>query len=752
MVHVSEYIIVVNNGTNSGSVKPDIGFSYTENLNELNEADMKFSSLNTITRGLITMGATVLITRNAVNAFYGFIDSIDNVTAGGISVHVSGYECWLTKEPRVYTNSPWVATASATIATSVIGESTHLSKGTTAAGLSIDLRVEQSDTLWNTLGMICRKTGQDISVDYSNIADIEISVVNHKGASTSSIVMNNGFELNNPKYTQGYPSGNSVTVWGKGDGSNQIKSKSHHGQDATSIAAYGTIYRPVINRNVISTAEADSLADKEVILTKDPIKIYSFNVVDINTAIVAGDIITVNAADLGISSEDVRITQVHRGVNADKEFLELQMANAGYGKMLKLRDRYLSDITRQSLQESTQMQGGSNILTWGHGINAKLNYPLSQPFQIPAAFITDVAGKIRVETFTVDYDVDPYKKGGAASFTGSDPQVQNSSANTQPDVVNDSGNTGPDVVNSSGSTGPDVVNDSGSTQPAVTGTTSDSADSAWSSSNSGNSSSTGSGTLTDSSWTTITDTSAVNVSSDLVFYFATFKNTNLANSRVVRLRVYIGGTYYPNSSGTWTEINAGDFATIPILCPANLAADDIVAYAQTESGDMGYEVTWNYQVISKHTHNDGSLAAANHDHTDGTYAAASHSHSDGTYAAASHLHSDGTYSAANHLHSDGTYDINASDLSSLTIGDDVSDAAGVNSTQVSIYLDFWSGVAWVNKHSILNTGKTLDTDVDISNGGVYPDAAGLWRVRVDPSSASADYIQAIVKMKHNLDN
>ena len=64
----------------------------------------------------------------------------------------------------------------------------------------------------------------------------------------------------------------------------------------------------------------------------------------------------------------------------------------------------------------------------------------------------------------------------------------------------------------------------------------------------------------------------------------------------------------------------------------------------------------------------------------------------------------------------------------------------------------WNGSSWVNKHSILSTGKTLDTDVDITNGGTYPDVAGLWRVAIEPSSSTPDLVQGIVKSKHQMDN
>ena len=158
--------------------------------------------------------------------------------------------------------------------------------------------------------------------------------------------------------------------------------------------------------------------------------------------------------------------------------------------------------------------------------------------------------------------------------------------------------------------------------------------------------------------------------------------------------------------------------------------------------------------IADHTHDDGTYAAASHSHDDGTYAAASHTHDDGTYAAASHSHDDGTYNAANHGHPDGTYDINASDLDNISIGDDVGEAGTINASSVNIYLDFYNtGTSnWDNKHSIMATGVTMETDVDITNSGTYPDAAGFWRVRIEPITATADFAQAIVKIKNAVDN
>lgn len=678
---MSVFIITVNNGTDEGSLRPDLGFAYTENLNEINEAELKFSSLSTTLRTLLTMGANVTINKDGTNRFYGPIDSIDNVTGGGIVIHASGYEIWMTKEPRTYAGSPWVGTASATIATAIISESTHVALGSVTAGINIDLRLEKSDTLWNALGMVCKKTGQDTSVSYLNTASITMSIVNHKGSSTSRQILNNGFELTNPRYTLGHPTGNYIEVFGKGDGANQIKSTSAYGQDAASQATYGIIYRPVVNRNVMTVDEANQLADKEVLLTKDPIEIYTFTMTDITVNILAGEVVTINAEDLGISSVDVRVTQVKRGMNGRNEFLEISVANANYAKLVKTRDRYLGDITRQSLQESTQMQGNSNVDVWGGGINAKTNYPLKIGFYIDTTNFVDEAGVLRINSITLDYDIDKYKAGyGTASYTGSDPQVQNTSGNTQPDVAGTSGSTTPS---------------------SVAGV------SVWAAL-----------TVDGTAYKALCHAEE-NISGSPTLYTA----------RAVGLYMNVTGAsqtvdkYVEFPSGT-TSHSSG-----------SLANNSVIYYSAGESNASdvsGYYYFWdNNYAVSYVT----GTAEIIYTHTHG-----------------SHSHSDGTFAAADHSHPDGSYDINAADLNSISIGDDVSEAAGVNSTSINIYLDYYTGGVWVNKYSILNTGTTLANDVDISNAGTYPDAAGYWRVRVEPITATPDFAQGIVKIKHVMDN
>jgi len=746
------YRIDVENGSDKGSVTPDAGWRYSTLLNQVNEAELKFSGTGEIMRSLLVIGSTLYIYKNGTLAFKGLIDTTDYFVGGTVVFHASGWEVWLAKEPGAYANSPWTSTASATIFSAIIAESSYLAAGTVEAGFSTDYRLTTSQTLWNAMSNLANKTTQDVSIDYT-ASPVEISVLDHTGSTTSVAVLNEGKEITNVRKSQGYPRGNSIIVKGKGDGDNQITGTA---TDATSIAAYGTITKTIIDRSIMTTAEATSLADAELALNKDSPIIYDFDLTNPDyTGIALGDVITLNALDQDITNDEVRIVGIEEGEINGKNKITFQTTNPELKTLMLTKNKIMAQLKKEQTDNNTYMQGSGNTNTWGGGINAKTDYPLKVGFYLPSSYINDEAGNLNIKELTVSYDIDKYKSQfGTASFSGEDPQVQNDSGNTAPSVNNDSGSTEPDVENSSGSTAPTVNNDSGSAAPSVSGVSGNSGNASWGASSSGDSAGVGTGTLIDSGWSTITNTATIGVSSDLVFYFVTFQNTNAAYTRIIRVRAYQGGVYYPNSGGTYTEVDAGDTVTIPILMPANVLSDDIYVTAQTESGSMSYRFTWNYQIIGRHTHDDGTYSVASHSHDDGTYAVASHGHDDGTYNAENHSHSDGTYAAASHGHPDGTYDINAADIDHISIGDDIDEAELINASSINIYLDFYNtGTStWDTKHSILNTGVILGTDIDITNSNTYPDAAGFWRVRVEPITATADFAQAIIKLKNAIDN
>jgi len=348
---MSSYIINVKNTSgDEGTVIADIGFSYTDNLNAINEGQLKISGTGETKRDLFEVGSEVKIYRNGTLEFHGIIDGISYLDGGGISANLMGYEIWLAKENGTYPSSPWSSTASATIANAIIGESNYFSAGTVEAGLNIDFRASEGDSLYNALKRLVKRVGQDIGIDYANL---EVDILDHKGNSTSVQTFNDGIQIGDVVARKSYPIANYVKVFGKSEGQTRIKSDSGHGQDATSQSTYGVITKIYNDPSVDTVDEANALADQLVAKYKDPVKVYEFDVWNPNQNLVSGDVITLNSTTKGLNAEEVRIVSLERGVRGDKEFLILEVTNKEYSEKSKGIDSKVAEIEYQNNMRQT---------------------------------------------------------------------------------------------------------------------------------------------------------------------------------------------------------------------------------------------------------------------------------------------------------------------------------------------------------------------------------------------------------------
>ena len=344
---MSSYIIdITNTSSEEGTIIADVGFSYSDNLNEINEAQLKISGTGAIKRSLLEIGSTVKIYRNGTLGFHGIINGISFLDGGGISADVLGYESWLAKENGVYGNSPYSATASATIAGHIIGESNYFTAGTVEAGANIDFRIESTDSLYNALKRLIKRVGQDIGIDYPNS---EVDILDHKGSSSSVMTLNDGIQIRDMVVRQSYPIGNDVRVFGKSEGQTRIISNFvTSGQDASSKSTYGIVRKDYIDNSVTSAGEANALADVLVARWKDPVKVYEFDVLNPNQSLVCGDVITLNSSTKGLSAEEVRIVSLKRGVDASREFLTIEVTNKEYSTKTRNINQKIAELENQT--------------------------------------------------------------------------------------------------------------------------------------------------------------------------------------------------------------------------------------------------------------------------------------------------------------------------------------------------------------------------------------------------------------------
>lgn len=687
-------------------------FNYVDPLNTLRQGVLKFNSLNKVDMALLQNGSFITISRNGSQEFYGKITDSQKFSGGAIKVEFGGIEVGLAEDNGNYSNSPYTSTASATIASDIITEAPNWSNGTIEAGASIDFRIKKTASYLNALGNLIKMTGQDIQFDDSNTASLKIDILDHRGSSTSVATLNDGIEITNTGYRYGRPIGNDVRVYGKGDGDNQITSDfSTYGQDASSKSTYGTIVKPVIDKTIMSESQSNDLADILVAKYKLPTKVYTFRVIDFTLDITTGDVVIIHSDELELN-EELRVTAVERGLQNNQEFMSIEVTNKEYSETQIMQNKKQIQLEKQIRENGSYMQGTTNVLTFSEMINANSSAPLRVKAYFPSEFIQDEAGNLRVNSFALDYDVDPFRSGiGSASEDNVAPGVAGTSGSTAPGVSGTSSSTAPGVSGNSGylETLQYVGGDSISTVACSSG-----------------------------SWTTVAIVRPGSSYDDMDLFAEAVIMGESGGAEDIEVRIgndsvygYIEPGVVGSGATVWGTYCDGFRDTSMIdtglvgVGPVNTSTDDIFVQVRPQSGAISLDCgLWLYTI--RHRHDDGSYSADSHGHSDGSYAADSHGHGDGSYAAASHNHN-------------------------VSIGDGISDAGATNATGVNIYLDFWNGSSWVNKHSILSTGKTIDYDVDLSNGGTYPDAPGFWQVRIYTNNATPDLCQGLIKCKHELD-
>jgi len=696
---MGSYVINFTNAANeTGSITADKGFSYTDNLNEINEANIKISSLGLVKQGLIVMGSIVEIQRNETMEFYGIVDSIQSLEGGGFIIHSTAYEFWLAKENGAYANSPYSATASAIIASEIIAESNYFTAGTVQAGANIDFRADTQQSLWNSLTKVIKQTDQDIQIDYVNL---EVDILNHRGSSSSVATYNSGINIRNVVFQTTYPIGNKVIVYGKGDGSNQIISdSSSHGFDTASQDAYGVITKPVYDSSTMSQTAANKLADALVPQWKDPTKIYDFSFINPNESVTTGDIITLNARDQGLNNEEVRIVGMERGITGGgNEFLMAQVSNPAYKTLARKRNTILADMAKEQRDSSVFMQGATNL--WGDTqfSNADAAVPLTLQFYIPPN-VNDEAGNTRLNDVKLSYKSGSYKNV-IGSITGS---TGNSISNA--DYTNVATTSNADYTNVNFGSGDQGYNYGPYENYEGAAGTED--------------------LIGDNNWRPVNW--AVNTSNVPFLFHAVSGLINLAHSAGasyfydIKLRVYnaTDGTYYPSSSGvqlvTGYQCAANQSITFPfyIHIPLNWTNKNYYLQYLIEgevnwSGGHANQLMYSYFGSRGHTHPNTFV---DNDHTNPN-----------------------TLVDNNHA--------NPAAGGSLATGYDLTETGSSTSDTIIKIYNSANDLLWDSGAR----GETEETDVDISS---YLTANDYYRVEIYPNSDA--YVYGTVYVKGGIDS
>jgi len=694
---------VINVG--DASAKQWVSFAYEKTLNAMSNCQLALDGVTSGYSSEFEVDKEIEIYKNGTLKYRGKVIGKQDLTAGGVILTSVGIEeelsdqkCPMVGAALVRTwNTTSDHTILSTLVTSVSGWTIDISNSTSSTLNSF--RVSASESVWNGVINLIEHTGKDTLIDQANKkvylydeltrAD-QFSFIEGKNAS--------GIRRNTLRSKAG-----KVIVYGKGDGDFQIIGSS----------GSGTPVHTIIDRNIVSDTEADARALIEYNKLHPQPKRYNFVPTYAIDSLRVGDMGNISNNSAGID-EEVDIVRIKTSVAGNGvEKIDLEVTNPD----LRLASKNSAEANAQSQagynQSQSSMQGSGNLSQWANIINGnnaaglKINFDIGDRFE-------DEAGNLRIASLTVDYDIDPYRREvGTATESNKEPDI---ASGTYSSSDNESTEVDDDTYYNSGITFAD----------------------SW----------TGYKT-----WTNIPEHGEAiifHIQLTVVDWFS----TGGFHWAYCRIKHVDDTDYYPSTTGlkllmghTEQDTDNDTHSHSPIsgtyYAEGNTcwSADYCSTGTGTDTHNHEYYVDLNgsaaiYIPIDPHLqdfevqldHNASGNASA------ALFAA--------YYVVSQHKHGNGDYKTDLHKHD-------------VSVGDAVSDAGSLNCSNVTLYLEYWNtGTSnWDTKVTVTpSPAATLDTDVDMTGGGTYPDAKGWWRVRILTNNASPDLIQGICSVTHNLDN
>lgn len=247
------------------------------------------------------------------------------------------------------------------------------------------------------LELLCK---HDVWVD----ANKQFNSSVHKGSTTPVTVLQDAKNMTVLDKDVDYEAiVNFCTVYGRGDGINQVEANS---SDSGSIAQWGIREpdKPITDKSLTTTQMCQLLADKVVAENKDPKTAYKCDLYDPGLAVELGDVVTVVDRRLGIET-DLRIVGRKREISASKEKLILDV-----GSILEEQSDESISIQKDLNIHNASPQGATNIYQVGFPDNASNSKPFILKFYIPseAKAINHVLLNFTLENFRA------YSTGSAA--------------------------------------------------------------------------------------------------------------------------------------------------------------------------------------------------------------------------------------------------------------------------------------------------------------------------------------------------
>lgn len=697
-------ILINNNEFTNKTVNAEIN----NTLNEINRAEINITSTNTFERNLLSIDNEVTFIDNndktlkfiIVNEALTENNSIKLICRGieevfaNEKVDISNLTNTSVKRTR---NATYNNVSFSNIINDLIAPFSSWSLSTTITATIGNYRVNDDQSYWNAIAKLCNEQAYEIDVDYINKEIlIEENLGNNQVATLNEDIDFEG----TPTYTIERAKGKKVIVYGKGDGDFQIK--------ATATDAGYSVGSPVIkiyDSNIITNSQAQTRANNELTKLKQNIKHYIIPQLTKNFELNVSDTIILNSESVFIENEKLKIVRVIYSIQGDTQFKSIEVTNAEYSRAFKTAQQRINEQNLLLQENNTNMQGSGNTLNWSSNINANSNFPLKTYFNIPEKYVNIEQGSNSIIDFEVDYEISEFKESaGSASedFVAPNFRTNSVTGNHNHDVIDNGHNH---FIKSQTSSNTQIsFNESVTNNSAF---------------------------IINNSWVTVG--SRTFTRNYAILFFNIFLEKFGGDNSRIWVRIRRGGTvYYQEELYNGLQINdsgALNFIrktlvlnTFPLNTNGFTYFVELIATNFSPDFDCDVEVRFD-GLVRDHQHSINSVTS-----NQGNANTDEQNRELGLFGGVD-----------DHKHN-------------VQVGTDLGEASSINSTGASLFLDYWNGSSWVQKHSVTNISGRIGQSIDISNNGQFPDEAGNWRLRTTPNSSTPDYVQSVIRLRHNLDN
>ena len=243
----------------------------------------------------------------------GKILKTSNTSTGEMRLEGTGYGERILSQPKT-AEQGFTATTTTGVVSSGTNNLLSFVNGITAGTIENqtvnDFRTYTAQNVLEATAKLTELTDQDWSIDDAND---EVDVLNHQGSSSSIGTLTDGKDTYNiSKEENETDKLTKITVIGKGYGAEQISGIwGAGGLNAPSHSA-GDNEESIIDKSLTTTTQCQNLAEKTYNVLSASRFSYKFNVINPYYTHVLGDVVTLDAPNVGIDTTNLRIVLVKR--------------------------------------------------------------------------------------------------------------------------------------------------------------------------------------------------------------------------------------------------------------------------------------------------------------------------------------------------------------------------------------------------------------------------------------------------------